>query len=182
MSSDKNVHLTPLTEDMVDLLIQWRSQPESRQHQPISSLSREQLIKYVRVRNSKGLTQLVDHDYILIIEDRDQGEQVGWITLEIQSRLHGLTRIGYTISPEYWGQGYATAAVHAIVRLLFTETNVQRIEADCSVHNPASRRVLEKCGFRCVGTKRKYLVIQGRRVDHDYFELCRDDYTRTSNR
>ena len=64
----------------------------------------------------------------------------------------------------------------AIARMLFTETPAKRIEADCSIHNPASRRVLEKCGFNHVGLKRSYLVIAGQRVDHDNFELTKDDW------
>ncbi|UCD37328.1 MAG: GNAT family N-acetyltransferase [Fidelibacterota bacterium] len=170
------MRLTPLTDEMIDQLVQWRSQPEAREHQPITAMSREQLRRYLQSRKSAKLADLADNDYLLIIEDENREEAVGWITLEIISRLHGLARIGYTISKEFWRQGYATAAVKAIVCQLFTETPVERIEADCSVHNPASRRVLEKCGFTYVGLKRRYLVIQGERIDHHYFELCKDDY------
>ncbi len=173
---DKHVRLTPLTEKMVDRLVHWRSQPEAQQHQPITALGRERLQQYLRTRNSGELADLADSDYIFIIEDEDRGEGIGWMTLEIMSRLHGLARIGYTITREHWGQGFATAAVQAIVRRLFTETPIERIEADCSVNNPASRRVLEKCGFRYVGLKRKYLVIKGQRVDHYYYELCKNDF------
>ncbi|UCH63235.1 MAG: GNAT family N-acetyltransferase [Fidelibacterota bacterium] len=172
---DKQVRLVPLTEEWIDQLIQWRSRPEAQQHQPITALSRERLHQYLQSRNPGELADLVNHDYIFIIEDEGQGEGLGWMTLEIISRLHGLARIGYTIAREYWGQGYATAAVRAIVRWLFIDTPIERIEADCSVSNPASRRVLEKCGFRYIGLKRKYLVIQGQRVDHYYFELCKND-------
>ena len=173
---DKHVRLALLTEEWIDQLIRWRSQPEAQQHQPITSLSRERLHQYLQSRNPGELADLADRDYILIIEDDKRDEGVGWITLEIMSRQHGLARIGYTIAREYWGQGYATAAVKAIARRLFSDTPIERIEADCSVNNPASRRVLEKCGFRHVGLKRNYLVIQGRRVDHYYYELCKDDF------
>lgn len=173
---DKHVRLTPLSEKMVDRLVQWRSQPEAQQHQPITALGQERLQQYLRTRSPGELADLADSDYIFIIEDEDRGEGIGWMTLEIMSRLHGLARIGYTITREHWGQGFATAAVQAIVRRLFTETPIERIEADCSVNNPASRRVLEKCGFRYVGLKRKYLVIKGQRVDHHYYELCKNDF------
>lgn len=173
---DKHIRLAPLTEEWIDQLIQWRSRPEAQEHQPITTLSRERLHQYLQSRNPGELADLTDRDYIFIIEDDNRDEGVGWMTLEIMSRQHGLARIGYTIAREYWGQGYATAAVQAIARRLFTGTPIERIEADCSVSNPASRRVLEKCGFRYVGLKRYYLVIQGRRVDHYYFELCKDDY------
>ncbi len=171
----KRVGLIPLSKEWVDQLLQWRSQPEARQHQPITVLGRERLNKYIESRQPGGLIDLAYHDYIFIIIDEDNDAGVGWITLEILSRIHGLARIGYTIAREHWGQGYASASVKAIVDLLFTTSIIERIEADCSVDNPASRRVLEKCGFRYVGIKRKYLVIHGQRTDHHYFELCKGE-------
>ncbi|UCH09529.1 MAG: GNAT family N-acetyltransferase [Fidelibacterota bacterium] len=164
---------------MIDQLVRWRAEPEAREHQPITPMNRDQLTRYLDARQPRDLTKLIHNDYILIIEDADNHNGVGWLTIEILSRLHGLARLGYTIGRDYWGQGYATAAVQTVVHQLFTETPIERIEADCSIHNPASRRVLEKCGFRFIGTKRKYLVIQGERVDHHYFELCKDDFHTT---
>ncbi|MFC1618604.1 GNAT family N-acetyltransferase [Candidatus Neomarinimicrobiota bacterium] len=172
----KAAQLIPLNENLVDQLIKWRSQPEAQQHQPITSMSREHLQKYLKSRGSENLAELANTDYILIIRDEELGKDVGWMTLEIMSRLHGLARIGYTISNDLWNQGYATAAVRTLVNQLFRETSIQRVEADCSVNNPASRRVLENCGFRLVGIKRKYLIIKEQRIDHFYFELTRDDF------
>lgn len=172
----KAVQLIPLSESLVDQLIKWRSQPEAQQHQPITSMSREQLKKYLKSRNSEKLAELANTDYILIIMDTELGKGVGWMTLEIMSRIHGLARIGYTISKDYWNQGYATAAVRTLLHQLFRETSIQRVEADCSVDNPVSRRVLENCSFQFVGIKRKYLIIKGQRVDHFYYELTKDDY------
>lgn len=172
----KTPRLIPLNEEFIDQLIKWRSQPEAQQHQPITSMSREQLKKYLESRNSEKLAELANPDYILIILDQLSGQGVGWMTLEIMSRMHGLARIGYTISKEFWNQGYATAAVRELLGQLFHATSVQRVEADCSVNNPASRRVLENCRFRYVGVKSKYLIINGQRVDHYYYELTKDDY------
>lgn len=172
----KRVSLVPLAEEHVNQLAQWRSQPEAQQHQPLSSLGEEQLLLYIKNKQTSRIADLADRDYVLIIWDDELDRSVGWLTLEILSRVHGLARIGYTISKELWGQGYATAAVQALARMLFSETSVQRIEADVSIHNLASRRVLEKCGFVYVGLKRKYLIIRGERVDHENFELLKDDW------
>ena len=177
MTADtKQVVLKPLDESRVDILVKWRSHEEAQRHQPISVLNREQLLRFIESRSDGELSMLLDNDFILIIEDSTQGLGVGWMTLEVTSRAHGLARIGYTVDKEYWNQGYATAAVRWMCRFLFTETTVERIEADCSVHNPASQRVLAKCGFRKVGLKRQYLIIRGDRIDHYYFELIKKDF------
>ena len=48
----------------------------------------------------------------------------------------------------YWGQGYATEAARALIDHAFGDLGLDRLEADARVSNPASRRVLEKCGFQ----------------------------------
>ena len=68
--------------------------------------------------------------------------------------LNGTDRgleLGYWIGEPYWRRGYATEAAHALVDLAFTRTAVQVLHASCRVINPASRRVIHKCGFQYAG-------------------------------
>lgn len=68
--------------------------------------------------------------------------------------LNGTDRgleLGYWIGEPYWKSGYATEAAHALVDLAFARTNVQVLHASCRVINPASRRVIHKCGFQYAG-------------------------------
>ena len=51
----------------------------------------------------------------------------------------------------YWGQGYATEAVRALIDHAFGDLGHQALQAGARVSNPASRRVLEKCGFQWTG-------------------------------
>ncbi len=59
--------------------------------------------------------------------------------------------IGYWLGLPYWGQGYATEAVRALIDHAFEDLGLERLEAGARVSNPASRRVLEKCGFQWSG-------------------------------
>ena len=56
--------------------------------------------------------------------------------------------IGYWLGVPYWGQGYATEAARAVIDHAFEDLGLERLEAGARVSNPASRRVLEKCGFQ----------------------------------
>ena len=58
------------------------------------------------------------------------------------------THIGYWIGVPFWGKGFATEAAHRIIDHAFTATDMTEISAACRVTNPASRRVIEKCGFQ----------------------------------
>jgi RimJ/RimL family protein N-acetyltransferase len=175
-SRPPKVRITLLNEQHIPQMIKWRNQPEIGEHQPIAQLSRDQFLNFINSQKAPHFWELADREYILIIEEVTGGQPVGWMTLEISSQQHGLSRLGYSIGPEHWGHGYATAAVRTLLVQLFTKTAIVRVEADCSVHNPTSIRVLEKCGFRQVGIKKEYLVINGHRVDHYYYELLKKNF------
>lgn len=59
--------------------------------------------------------------------------------------------IGYWLGVPHWGKGYATEAVRALIDYAFTELNHTALQAGARVTNPASRRILEKCGFQWTG-------------------------------
>ena len=59
--------------------------------------------------------------------------------------------IGYWLGVPYWNKGYATEALHALIDYAFTDLTHDAVQAGASVTNPASRRVLEKCGFQWTG-------------------------------
>lgn len=56
--------------------------------------------------------------------------------------------VGYVVHEPFWGHGVATAAVREIVRIVEAMPAISRIWATCALENPASARVLEKCGFK----------------------------------
>ena len=56
----------------------------------------------------------------------------------------GVRLVGYWIGKEHWGNGIATRALTAFLRIL-TE---RPLHAHVAKHNVASIRVLEKCGFQ----------------------------------
>jgi [ribosomal protein S5]-alanine N-acetyltransferase len=57
-------------------------------------------------------------------------------------------QIGYVVHKPFWGRGVATAAVRELVRIVETMPAISRVWATCALENPASGRVLEKCGFK----------------------------------
>jgi RimJ/RimL family protein N-acetyltransferase len=66
--------------------------------------------------------------------------------------LDGKTpEIGYWLGAPYWGQGFATEAARAVIDYAFTALGHEHLAAGARVSNPASRRVLEKCGFQWTG-------------------------------
>jgi RimJ/RimL family protein N-acetyltransferase len=62
-----------------------------------------------------------------------------------------MVEIGYSVLPEFRGEGLATEMVAGLVEWAKHQPAVRQIEAETAVDNEASIRVLEKTGFICTG-------------------------------
>ena len=86
-------------------------------------------------------------DVVFLITLRD-GTAVGACGIVSEGET---PELGYWLGVPYWGNGYATEALHAVVDYAFTDLGHDALQAGARVTNPASRRVLEKCGFQWTG-------------------------------
>jgi RimJ/RimL family protein N-acetyltransferase len=71
----------------------------------------------------------------------------------VGSRNGGPPEIGYWLGVPFWGNGYVTEAVRAVLDYAFVELDHDEIRGGALLNNPASRRVLEKCGFQWTGVE-----------------------------
>lgn len=85
----------------------------------------------------------------------------------------GMVEIGYAFDPTHWGRGYATEAVQALVDAVFMLTREPAIEATARVVNPASQRVLRKCGFAHEGPGLRDFPARGGLLPVEEFRLDR---------
>lgn len=107
------------------------------------------------------------------IVGRETGRVIGDLSLfHIENQRMG--DVGYRLDPELWGQGLMTEALGALIRTLFTGTELQRLQATADVRNTASCRVLEKCGFVREGTVRQGKMVSVYCDYHIYGLLASD--------
>lgn len=129
----------------------------------------ERFIFTAREANALG------RDLILVIAPiRGKREPIGMLSLE--SRREGRLTLGYALAPEVWGKGFATEAASAAIEAGFTLTNAVEMLATAHVENPASRRVLDKCGFTHTGAGLEGAPARGGMVPCDRFRLRRADW------
>lgn len=67
----------------------------------------------------------------------------------------GVAEIGYSVAPEFRRRGFASEMIKALVSRAFATRGVSRVVAETAADNMASRRALEKCGFRVSGAGRE---------------------------
>lgn len=116
-------------------------------------------------------------DYsFLLFEKTPRGEVlVGGLTISnVRRRAAQFATLGYWMGEEFAGRGLMTEAVGVLLPYFFDTLALHRLQAAFLPHNQASRRVLEKNGFREEGYAEHYLQIDGRWADHVLFALTRE--------
>jgi RimJ/RimL family protein N-acetyltransferase len=81
--------------------------------------------------------------------------------------------IGYWLGVPFWGSGYATEAARAVLDHAFGDLGYDLILGGARISNPASRRVLEKCGFQWTGVGLYRVRALNTSVPCDRFRLDR---------
>lgn len=88
---------------------------------------------------------------------------------------HRRAELIYWLGQGYWGNGYATEAVRAVLEFGFGILGLDRIHASYFTRNPASARVMEKAGMRFEGVMREHHVRRGQALDLGSYGILRSD-------
>lgn len=89
---------------------------------------------------------------------------------------HNRAEVGYVLNPAFWGNGYATEALRAVIAYGFRELEIERIEAHYMAENAPSRRVMEKCAMTYEGTLKRYMLVKGAYRDIGICAVLKEDY------
>jgi ribosomal-protein-alanine N-acetyltransferase len=111
-----------------------------------------------------------------VILERDQ--VVGRIILNgiVRGALQSAF-VGYWVDEPRSGRGIASRALRLTIAHAFDELGLHRLQAETTLSNDASARILTKAGFEQYGVARDYLRIAGRWQDHRMFQLLNDAWT-----
>lgn len=85
---------------------------------------------------------------------------IGAIGIHPDEALGGY-EIGYWLTPDAWGRGYATEAGRAMLGIARYGMGLKRLHSGHFIDNPASGRVLAKLGFRNTGVEMRQCLALG---------------------
>lgn len=103
------------------------------------------------------------------------GMAVGGIGLQPGEDVHSRSaHIGYWLGEPYWGRGIMTDAVRRVSDYAMSDLGFARLEAPVYEWNPASMRVLEKCGYLREAVLRRSVFKEGRLIDCMLYAKVKD--------
>ncbi|GLS84558.1 GNAT family N-acetyltransferase [Paraferrimonas haliotis] len=83
--------------------------------------------------------------------------------------------IGFTVAPQFQGQGIASEAVSALLAYVFTHLKIHRVTATTDVNNVASYKLLEKLKFRREAHFIQNIFFKGKWGDEYQYALLRSE-------
>jgi ribosomal-protein-alanine N-acetyltransferase len=113
--------------------------------------------------------------------DKENGNFLGNVgyTITETTPFGKIVHMGYFLLPEYHRKGYMPEAVKKVIEFAFTKDDCVRITTGCYRDNEASRKVMEKVGFRKEGEKIKAQYHDGVMKDRLDYAINKDDYMKT---
>ena len=172
MIEKNNIIIRTIKEKDLDTLSQWET-PEIRgRYQKFHFRSKVEMEnKY----NEDGY--ISDELQVLLVELKDFGP-VGLVFINFNRK--GLVNLGMVITEtEKRGTGLGKKVLKMILKHLFNNYLLARVEADTDVENIGAQKVLESANFKKEGRLRNYRYHQGRWNDSFIYSITREEYFKT---
>jgi ribosomal-protein-alanine N-acetyltransferase len=141
----EHTRLRPFTLDDAEALFQITNQPDIFHYFPSTEpWSHERVQRFLKDQ----LAEWEGRGYGWWgVEPLDQSELIGWNGLQYLPDTNEI-EVGYLLSKDYWGRGWATEGTWASLQFGFETLKVESILAIVHPGNIASQRVAHKCGMK----------------------------------
>ena len=151
--------------------------------------SDDEVTKYLTwtTHTDVSVTQMVVDDWMSHYNEKDYyqyaitvkengDEPVGGISVVQINDLIKNMEVGYCIGKKWWNKGIVTEAFNALIKFFFEEVGAEKVSARHDVDNPASGRVMQKCGLKFEGVIRRELLVKEKPRDLAHYSILKDEY------
>lgn len=132
------------------------------------------------IEESKNiLNKFINGNDVMAIEIKTDKKVIGSIGLHKDEKrsIEKAKMIGYILSESYWGKGFMTECVKAVINFAFENMELEVLSVFHFSSNERSHRVIEKCGFKLEGTLRKAFEIYDGRIEDDVcYSIIKEDW------
>jgi RimJ/RimL family protein N-acetyltransferase len=156
----------------IPTFVRWLNDPEVRRYlnlySPLSKAEEEGWFE----------AQLSDDSSRVFAIETLEGLAIGNIGLHEMDWKNRNAMLGIVIAEkEYWGRGFGTDAVRALLRFAFDEMNLHRIYLEVFAFNQRALRCYQKSGFQQEGLAREVLFREGQYHDAIQMAILRREFS-----
>lgn len=175
--------LRPWTSSEADVNAMWpyASDPEFPKQMSWAAHTEKDTTRAFLESNEKDLADGKGINWAIIHGGKPVGSiELGSIRWQVAAWRVDRAELGYWIAPELWGKGLMTEAAHHVLLFAFDAIGLHKITVGCFEKNIASRRVIEKVGFRHIGRQDDDVWRDGAWHAHLRYELTASQWSDVS--
>jgi RimJ/RimL family protein N-acetyltransferase len=135
------------------------------------TMNRAEVTDWVR----RNADPTADATFLRLVVEHD-GTVVGDSMLVLQGVGLSEAEIGWTVLPDHVGNGYATEAARAVLRLAFEHYGLRRVVANLDARNERSAALCERLGMRRESHKLADFWSKGQWTDSYEYALLADEW------
>jgi RimJ/RimL family protein N-acetyltransferase len=139
--------IKPLTLNETKSFFEYRSLDEVARFQTFKPKNVGEAIAFIQLTSSKP--NIPNSWYQLGMFDKDRGNLIGDIGIHFLNSQYE-TEIGCSLSPEYWGKGFASEGLSAVIAMIFQTLKKERVFANIDTNNSRSLKLFERLGFKLI--------------------------------
>ena len=171
----ERLRLRRFTLDDADMMFaNWASDPEVTTFLPWPAYTDKAALGQYLAESVSSYANPTRYNWAM--ELAGDGTLIGSIGVGKSDDSIEMKSVGYCIGRRWWGRGYTTEALAAVIPYLIEQVGVNRVEAWHHPDNPASGRVMAKCGMRHEGILRARNRCNLGIVDASMWAILADDY------
>jgi len=165
--------LREITHTDLDAVYEYTKNPEIFKYMPFGPSTYEsaknRIERLIEKQNQDPRT-----DFDIAVTIKSSKKLIGGCRLNKVLEIEG--HVGYILSRDHWGNGYATEAAKALTDYGFNVLNLHRIYATVHPDNGASIRVLEKVGMTLEGRLRENILYDGKYRDSLIYSILEQEW------
>ncbi len=153
----------------------YRNDPIDTHYQSWESISESEARNFIQ-EQKESQPGVPGKGFQIAIELKATGELIGDCYFMIHAHDHCQAEIGFTLSREYQGYGYASEAVSSFLDYAFQLFNLHRVIAVTDCENEASVALLERLGMRREGHFIQNTWFKGKRGDEYLYAVLKEEW------
>ena len=157
--------------DAEEMFINWLTDPEASKFwswEPHKSIEETKAILKIWLERYNDPSY-----YHWVIVAKENMQAVGYIYLDDINDTNKSASVHYLMSRNYWNRGWMTEACHRVIQFAFDDIGMHLIHSWHHSGNPASGRVLQKCGMRFVKSAYRQTELPRLTGEYHYYEIKR---------
>jgi RimJ/RimL family protein N-acetyltransferase len=169
------------TLDDLDAFASWRSREDVTRYQDYDVQTRDEATRSLRRALDRVQMSQEGDAMVFAVERREDRQVIGDLILVFDSLEHAVAEIGWTLHPDFQGQGYATEAARTVIRLALDTIGFHRIKANLDPRNSASEALARRLGMRLEAHHIEDFWSKGEWTDSYIFALLEREWRAGAN-